>query len=629
MRKLQLTLLPLLCGAFAAVGVAQQQSMLPYLPANTVMAMSMPDLDASMQEMASMPIAKMWAEPDVQKFVQDAREMVQQQIQKAMEQAKEMHKQGALPMDPEQLTSMRIKGASMAVTQLSMEAGDFGPMPTIGLMMHLEFGDTAQQWFGLMETGMGMLGQSGKMERGEVAVGDVKIATFKPVDAPEGNEMGLNVAMLKSGVIVGTLIGDVKTTVENMTAGKAVLGATDRYKNASKNLTTEGAEVEIFLQLDPVMDFAMSAMEVAMDTMPQFATAEIDMEGVRRGVDALGLGAMKAYGMSSRYENGKAVSRSFMDIPAPQRKGLMPTGNKTVDTAFLKWVPKDAVSFWAFTLEPAGIYDAFLGAVRAYDPQVATDMEADIAEGEKEMGFSIRDDLFGAIGDTMITWSMPMAQITSTPEMALLLKVNDDQKILKVLKAMAQMSDGEMTLEETEKRGVKSYQITLNTDDMQGGMNPLAQVNPVFTFHKGYMVLALQPSELRRIVLRMDRTEDDPKTDIRGNKEFAPYLESLPQGVAEISFTDWKASFESYYSLLSGVIGFLPPNEDIPFDWQMLPDSSVLTKHLFGSFTYTKADAEGFTTMGTSPWGPETWMTLGMLVMVGFGAAAAMPNVIR
>lgn len=629
MRKLQYTLLPILCGAFAAVGVAQQPSMLPYLPAKTVMAMSMPDMDASMQEMASMPIAKMWAEPDVQKFFEDARARLQQEIDKAMEQAKEMHANGSMPVDPAKLMSLRIRGASMAITKLDMDAGEFGLQPTIGMMLHLEFGDTAPQWFELMDLGMGMMAGSGQVERGEVAVGEVKIATFKPIDAPEGNEMGLNVARLKNGVILGTLLDDVKSTVENMTAGKPVLGATDRYKNSSKNLTSEGAEVELFLQVDPVMDFAMSTMEVAMDTMPQLAAVEIDMEGVRRGVDALGLGAMKGYAMTSRYEGGKAVSRSFMDIPAPQRKGLMPTGNKTVDTAFLKWVPKDAVSFWAFTLEPAGIYDAMIGAVRAYDPDKATEMEASIADAETKMGFNIREDLFGAIGDTMITWSMPMAQITSTPEVGVLLKVNDDQKVLKVLKAIAQMSDGDMTLDESEKRGVKSYQITMNTDDMQGGVNPLAQVNPVFTFHKGYMVMALQPSELRRIVLRMDRTEDDPKTDMRGNKEFAPYFETLPQGVTEISFTDWKATFESYYSLLSGVISFLPQNEDLPFDWQMLPDSSVLTKHLFGSFTYTKADAEGFTTMGTSPWGPETWMTLGMLVMVGFGAAAAMPNVIR
>ncbi len=629
MRKLLPTLLPLVCCTFAAAGIAQQQTMLPYLPANTVMAMSMPDLDASMQEMASMPIAKMWAEQDVQKFVQDAREMVQQQIQKAMDQAKEMHKQGAMPVDPEQLFNLRLKGAAVAVTQLATQAGDFGPMSKIGLMMHLEFGDTAQQWFGLMDLGLGMLGQSGKVERSDSMVGDVKISTLIPVGAPEGNEMGLNIALLKNGLIVGTLLDDVKTTVENMTAGKAVLGETDRYKNSTKRLGVDGAEVEMFLQIDPVLDFAMTAMEVAMDTMPQLAAADIDMDGVRRGVEALGLFAMNAYGMSSRYENGKAISRSFMDIPAPERKGLIPTGNKSIDTSFLKWVPKDAVSFWALTLEPAGIYDAFLGAVRAYDPEVAAEMEEGIAESEKEMGFDIRQDLFGAIGDTMITWSMPMAQITSTPEMAVLLKVNDDQKVLKVLKAMAQMSDGDMTLEETEKRGVKSYQITVNTDDMQGGMNPLAQINPVFTFHKGYMVIALQSSELRRIILRMDRTEDDPKTDIRGNKEFVPYLETLPQGVTELSFTDWKASFESYYSLLSGVIGFLPPNEDIPFDWQMLPDSSVLTKHLFGSLSYTKADAEGFTTVGTSPWGPETWMTLVAVGIVGVSAASLMPNLIR
>ncbi len=627
MRKIQWMLLPLL-SAFAAVGAAQQQSMVPYLPAGTVMAMSMPDLDASMQEMASMPIAKMWAEQEVQNFVKDAREMVQQQIQKAMDQAKEMHAQGALPVDPQTLMSLRVKGASVALTQLAIKSGDFGPMPTVGLMIQLEFGDTAPQWFGLMQMGMGMLGQSGKMEQGEVAVGDIKIATFKPMEGPEGNVMGLNVAMLKSGVILGTVLDDVRSTVENMVANKPILAETDRYKASSKQLTVDGAEVAMFLRTDPVMDFMMSAIEIGSEMSPELS--EIDIDGVRRGMDALGLSGMKSYGMSSSYRDGKAIMTGYIDAPALDRKGLMPTGNKTVDMAFLKWVPKDAASFWAFSVEPMAWHDAMLGALRAYDPKVAEDAMAQLAEVEKEIGFNMRDDLFGAIGDSVITWAMPMTDITGSPEMAILVKVNDDQKVLKVLKAMCAMSDGQVTLEENEKRGVKSYQFSMNLDDAAGaGMNPLANLNPCFTFHKGYMVTAFSSDDVRRAIKRMDRTEDDPKTDIRGNKEFAAYASALPEGVIDISFTDWKATFESYYSLINGVVGFIPPSEDIPFDWALLPDSSALTKHLFGTMSYTKADANGLTSVTTTPWGPEVWMALSALGIAGVTAATLMPNMIR
>ena len=66
-------------------------------------------------------------------------------------------------------------------------------------------------------------------------------------------------------------------------------------------------------------------------------------------------------------------------------------------------------------------HDAMLGALRAYDPKVAEDAMAQLAEMEKEIGFNMRDDLFGAIGDSVVTWAMPMTDITGSPEMAILI----------------------------------------------------------------------------------------------------------------------------------------------------------------------------------------------------------------
>ena len=48
---------------------------------------------------------------------------------------------------------------------------------------------------------------------------------------------------------------------------------------------------------------------------------------------------------------------------------------------------------------------------------------------------------------------------------------------------------------------------------------------------------------------RMDRKDDEPKNDIRGNKEFAAIAAQIPAGVSEVSFTDWKANFESLYQV--------------------------------------------------------------------------------
>lgn len=621
MRKNHWMILPLL-GALAAAAPAQQPSMLPYLPNTTVMAMGMPDLDASLADFGSMPMAKMWAEQEVQSFFQDARELVAAQIKQQIEQAKEMHKQGQLPVDPEVLTQLRVKGMSFAVTQLGLEKGEFGPMPKIGLMLHLEFGDSAPQWAGLLEMGLGMLGQAGPMERTEVAAGEVKIASFAPKMGPKGMAMGLNVAMVKNGLIVGTLVDDVRTTIENMQKGTPVLAATELYKASAKHVSTQGAEMEMFMRLEPAIDFALSALEMGVEMEPDLA--EVDVDGIRRAIDALGLRSIQSMASASSYQNGKCVSTSFLAAPAAGRKGLMAGGGKTVDMKFLKWVPKDAVSFSAMTLEPMSIYDALTGALRAYDAKFAEEAMGHLAQMEQKIGFNLRDDLFGSIGDSMISWSMPMASLQAAPEMAILLKVNDEQKFLKVVRAICAMSEGKVALEEAEKRGVKSYQFKLDIEMEGMPMNPLESINPTFTFHDGYLVAGFSPSDIRRTTERMKRTEDDPKTDIRGNKEFAAYAASLPEGIESISFTDWKSNFESMYQMLSGVLAFLPQSEDIPFDMQMLPDSSTLTKHLFGSLSYSKSDANGMTSVTTSPFGPEMGLAVVALVGAGFAVASQM-----
>ena len=58
----------------------------------------------------------------------------------------------------------------------------------------------------------------------------------------------------------------------------------------------------------------------------------------------------------------------------------------------------------------------------------------------------------------------------------------------------------------------------------------------------------------------------------------------------------------------------------------MLPDSSTLTKHLDGSLSYLKADANGYLSTTTGPFGPEVMMLLGAMVAAGVAVGATMRN---
>ena len=157
--------------------------------------------------------------------------------------------------------------------------------------------------------------------------------------------------------------------------------------------------------------------------------------------------------------------------------------------------------------------------MQAYDPNMSEMMLAQLGQMETQLGFSIRKDLLGSIGDHYITWSMPMGTISAAPEMAVLVKVNSEEKLVGALKTIAAMSDGALEIEEATKRGLKSYQVVINTDsmDMDGMMmNPFDMFQPTFAFKDGYMVMGFSASDVKRVFKRMDR-EDNPKGDIRSN----------------------------------------------------------------------------------------------------------------
>ena len=522
------TVLSLAAPAFAQEGAKAEAktttaspstpSLLPYLPEGTVMAVSMPDLKTSMAEMAQMPIAKMWNEPDVQKFVAPLMAMVQEQVDQMMTQGKEMHASGQLPVDPSTMSSMRIDGMTFAITKMEMEAGDFGPIPNIGMLLHLDFGASAEQMKGLVTLGLNLLEQQsgGMMEKSESKVGDVAVWSYAangPVETP----MGLNLAMLPTGILIGTLKDEVAATLEAMQKGTPVLTNSAGYTETTRTLTPDGAEMLMYVRTDKAMDFAMGAMEMAQGMAPEVGM--VDMAGMGRVMDALGLRGMKSMGMTSAYVNGRAEDRSFTTVPAAERKGLMNLSTKPLDTSFLKWVPKDVVSVRAMTMEPMVLHDTLMGAMTAYDEKMVEGMKAQMAEMEKTMGFSMKDDLFGSLGDQLVYWSMPLAGLMAAPEMTLLVKVKDQARMVKVLEAMVAMSDGVVELEKSDKRGIEQWSLRINADPSAGmeGMNLSELVNPTFAFKNGWMVMALSPGDVKRAMNRMDR-EDDPKGDIRGTR---------------------------------------------------------------------------------------------------------------
>ena len=600
---------------------AAQSQVLPYLPKDTIVAVAVPDLRASMTEFAQMPLARMWAEPDVQTFFADVKEMLGKKWQEGLAHAKEAHAQGEMPVDPELLLKLRVQGGTFALTRLDLTTGEHGPQPEIGMLLHLDFGDSADAWRNLIERGLTMLEEEAgdDLRKQESKVGDVVLRSFAP-PAEAGTRMAINVAFTGNGVVVGTLEHDVRETLAAMQAQTPMLGAAENYHAVAQRLPTAGAEVEMYVQPGPIVDFGLAGLRIAAD---MGALGGVDVAGVERALAAMGARELGVAGMTSSYVDGKCVTRAFSTFGAT--RGETATV-KTLDTSFLRWVPKDAVGFGAGMIDAMTVHDTLLRGLRAYDEKFAERMLEQLGQMEQQLGFSVRDDFFGAFGDHYITWSMPMGTISSPPETAFLVKVTDEQKLVKVMKNLAKLTNGMVEIEEGDKRGVKAYTVRVNVDPTQGmgGMNVFDMIQPTFSFKDGYMVAGFSASDVKRVFGRMDRKDDDGKNDIRGNKEFAAVAATIPAGVTSLSFTDWKSNFESLYQVATGLLAFVPLGDEVPINMSLLPDSGTLTKHLFAAVSYTKTDANGTESVAVSPFGPEVAMLLGAAVAAGVTMFAGM-----
>lgn len=612
------TLSTLLATALLAGGTVAQSPFAKALPATTIGYINVPDIDSTLADFRTMPMSKMWQEPEVQDFFAQALGMAQEQIDEGLGMARAMYEDGQLPVDPDTLMNLRVKSAGFALTSMRAGGNQNGPAPEFGVVIHVDFGESAQLWQQLLQIGMGALGAETGRAPEPIEVGDVTLMSIRPEPS---SPMGVHFTFQGESLILGTLAEEVGAVCTNLTNADATgLAGSASFAGAAQRLTMGGAETEFFFRPQPALDFVLDMARLAAEVAPDFPEF-IDIDGIERVIDAFGLRTVQSITSVSRYENGVAISETFTEAPAEKRKGLY-ADSDPLSLDFLRWVPKEAVAFDAGGFDVAGLYDMLMNAVEAYDPNMKAMVEAEMGGLEEQIGLSLKNDLFGAFGDQYVFWRMPLAGLAMTsPELAVLVEMKDADGFLKTMSVIEQASGGMVALKPVQRRDVTLYQLRVELDlNDFGGINPMDFLTPTFTFKDGYLVAALSTNDVLTWSRRMDR-EDEPSGDVRSNPQFAGYFDKYVAGQSfdSLSFTDWKADFASTYQMAVGLSAMLLFDDSIPFEPALLPEASTLTQHLFGGLSFSRTTEDGFTSTSMGPFGPELVILGG--AAIGAGAA--------
>jgi len=608
--------------ALAVVGSAlpnlsAQDAFKAALPDSTVAYFAAPDLPSAYQQFKQSALYKIWEEEEVQEFVEDLLAEGQKYWQMGLARAKAMHEQG-MPISPDDLLKIRLKGISAAITDLSLQ-GKAGPR--VSIVLAIDFGDTAPIANKVFEVLLAMgMQQPGAPEVQATKVGGATLRTIREEDWPPF--LSFNLAFAGSRLLIGTDTARMKSIIGTLVSGDKVAGMTmnDQYKAVAKRLDASDSVLEMYVRPKAFVDVGLQglAMAAQMGQLPP----EVDIEGIAKAVDALGLTSMHAMGMVSGYDHGKGYIRGYMLCPENERKGFTAIGsNATINLDHLAYVPKDVDSFSIANYELKPVYSAIVNAVKAYNKDMADMLLAQLGEIEKQVGLSVQNDVFGAFGPECIYYAMPVSGLMGTPEMGVLVGCKDPAKGLRVIKTLAGLSKGIVEIvDDKDEDGTVFHSIDVDFTDIAPGFDmSMLGGEPTFTFKDGFMVFSMSRADCRSILKRLS---GDGGPDVRTNAAFKPYVATLPKTMNSLSFTDVAASVEGLYQVVSGVFGMFPVPPEIPIDVGLLPSTDTITKHLFGSISYSTADANGFYSNMVSPFGPETFVFVGGAIVGGASALA-------
>lgn len=608
--------------ALALPAHAQRTSIKSSLPASSIAFFTFPDLDKSVQELMDMPLMRMWGQKEIQGFLAPALKELGAQWEQGLASANAAHEQGMLPFPPADLMRLRVYGATGALTGLKVAMNeDNRPRPEVGVLLHLDFGTSAPIWKNLVAFGTQQLEAEagGMLTKSESTAGNATVTSWLPPDGP----MGLHLAWLGDSIVIGTLLRDVSAAVQAVQGG-GTLVASAAYKTVASNLDLTDNEFELFVSVQNAYQAVFGVLEFAQDNAPGFP-AELDVAKLDTALDAFGLKSIKALGLTSSYHGNKCVTKSYVLAPAPERKGIVAGGAYDLDIGLLQHVPKKATSCAASTFDMNAIWDALVGAARAYDPDMTEMALGQLKSIEEKIGFTIHDDLFGSFGHQYASWGMPIQGIPGLSGGQLLsgvylINIRDQERLLKSLRALTKMSDGMVELGDNTRNEMTTYFLQINAPAPANlPINPFDMITPVFAFEKDYMVLGFSKSDVRRTIERMRKP--DPDDSINGNPAFAKMLADLKKDrLTSVSFSDLRASFDSLYQTVYGFSYLIP--DEVPVDAKELPDEGkFLSQHLFPSIGYSHTDGNGFSSTMVSPFGPEVVAIVVTAVAIGAGVA--------
>ncbi len=576
------------------------------LPEGTILVFSSDDLAASSQAEAGMPLAKILAEPDVQTFLEKPKEMANEALAKLLEEARKEKGFEDFNISLDQLLSGSYGRFFLALTHVGLPDTQAGEkIPDIGLIVGIECKEGAPDWQALLKE---------LVNRAASSSGEQ--ISFRPVAGESlGYEELVGDEEERPPMLIGkagrlqlfSLSHQSMKAVMERAAGQAqepCLGDGARYQKAQKMIGLDAPSASRFyVNIEKAI---LLAADIAKLALQEFDQTQY-VPRVDQVIDTLGILALKEAVSAGVFEDGVAVSRAWIATEGEPKGLLKLDPGKPIDLSMLDDIPQDTASFSLFSLDVGALYDLVMDVVRTVDEgvyqqadQTLQGIGAQIA-GEGNPPLDLRNDVLANIGPSFV-YLAPKSASAMVPSVFLMAEVREPEKVIQSLKSIFEfasaMSNGAVKLRSSTYKETEVHQIEL---EGQAAMF----LSPCFAVAGNRLCISLNLGDLKRHLRRGEK----PGPSIRENPEFQRFFSRLPEGkpLGSLSYTDVRFTVESLYGqLVTGLQGLnMMTGFELPVDMALLPQTEVITKHLFGSLSYSVSEQDGALMASYGPVGGE------------------------
>jgi hypothetical protein len=423
-------------------------------------------------------------------------------------------------------------------------------------------------------------------------VGDSDVLTFD-LDT----DVHAHVAILGDTVVVATWKGTMEAIAAASRGGQP--------KPLSKSATflkarEKAAAKEVFFYAD-VAAFVREAKEDLEEPDRKFVTA-LGLEGFTYAAGGISIG-------------DKGVNERFFLGTGAEKKGLAKFLSLKGPAAGFESAPMDALQFVSFSIELSELYDTMLEMLKSIDEFKQKQMLDDIASFEKEVGISIKNDLFPALG-TRMWWYSALPPDGLIPDGVTGLEIRDAARFDKCLQAVLKRLPAELGELDFKGRKINYFKFAERADFDPARMF----LSTVYFLREGGKITISSflggfgaANALKRHILRQERPT------LATQPSVAAWMGGKTDGASLVVYLDIARAFTTYYNTfapLATLFKDMLRGENGGVDLMKLPLGETVGKYLGQTIHKVSVEPDGLRVDGISASG-TTLMTAAFVGATG------------